>query len=1165
MVKNTVAVFYGAPLAHEHEKAAVNRLRGELQRRGISATLLVNFVVSNSRNGSRQVDLVVLTADRCLNVELKRLDPQLPLIATPNGPWRQVLPGGQERSVGDHNYYDQALQQTYALSDAIQKLASGGKVPAALRGKFFKHIDTVVCVDPHLPPGSSTPVQHNVSVVGLDVLPDRIAAPGPGLAHWSPEHFETLFRGLDLYAEGADEESEVRRQADLAAVQDYRFRFREFYSAGLFPFVPTEATIAHETILCDAGAVADQLAVPQQRVLITGASGDGKTHLAKHTAVELSNRDQMVVWISADAYERGQFDQLLRRSVAPYSTEEAYALLAKAAEGGGGCTVVVDALEKCPDRPDLIQDLHALQQRHAVGILATALSLNGIEPLSASTIFAVSAPTDDLERDRLSTVYGVPGVASGTQYRTRYSIRVAAQVSAELPADATTTDVTDAYIRKQAGDETVRAGLRYLAHAMDDRVITALPIREAEQILRRCPALMTAPAAIDAALNSCPLVTNQQGFVRFEHDLLGRFLAAEHFVLAAEDGTALGQILAQPTHHDLQETALLLETDATRRYDTLRQLAQWKLNLAAVLGKFGDETAKLARADITELLIEAAATAADDTLNTDIDNSELTSPFGREWTTRRQWTVTERALLAAAGAGLRGGFFLREITALMDATNVAILNAIAALQAAGSRSAISEVIGSTFKRVDAGYFTSPQRVSGTGDHERGYTAATLILTGVHTPHVLWPTVHSVPSSATAIWQDHPDCYGRLYLAAVWSNPIYSASGLLSEEDAANLPDLVQTGLALGGYHLRLELLEAVNHAAPQITGEPRQRIIEVLNTYTPAAGDWASGNLIIEALARFGEINPAATLEDLAGWINDVLAEPDDPHHRQLAAEIVGRTVDNQEVLGPYDAAVSALPEEQRLTLLAMAVMSDPPERSDNVTELNPTLINVDGIVGQLADGSPSATGIVAAALERAARHTPGELGFFQSEIMAHLHGLRGWAKITTALPEVTGDDLADPIAFTWRLVDELVFMILRGTQDSTRATEIWNHLVAEFPQETAIVLKGINMTFGPRDFDPSYAGEPRWGDEFEHRDLLATRYPEQVRQLLEWVLTHRDEFPPMHRRGPFGVDQFAIRTLGLIGTAETADLLCSHYVLDPELGAEAVKAKRAIDARLGL
>lgn len=1140
MVKNTVSVFYGAPLTHDHEKAAVNRLRGELQRRCVSATLLVNFVVANSRNGSRQVDLVVLTADRCLNVELKRLDPQLPLIAKPNGPWRQVLPGGQERSVGDHNYYDQALQQTYALSDAIQKLASGGKVPAALRGKFFKHIDTVVCVDPHLPPGSSTPIHHNVSVVGLDVLADRIAAPGPGLAHWSPEHFEALIRGLDLYAEGADEESEIRRRADLAAVQDYQFRFREFYSAGLFPFVPVGATMAEETILCDAGAVADQLAVPHQRVLIIGASGDGKTHLAKHTAVELSNRGQMVVWISADAYERGQFDQLLRRSVAPYSTEEAYALFAKAVEGGGGCTVVVDALEKCPDRPDLIQDLHALQQRYAVGILATALSLNGIEPLSASTLFAVSAPTDDLERDRLATVYGAPGVASGNQYRTRYSISLAAQVSAELPGDATTTDVTDAYIRKQSGDETVRAGLRCLARAMDDRVITAIPIREAEQILRRCPALVTAPSVIDTVLNDCPLITNRQGFVRFEHDQLGRFLAAEHFVLAATDGVALAQILAQPTHHDLQETALLLETDPARRYDAMRELAKWELMAAAVFGRFGEETAKLARADITGLLVEAAATAADDVLNTEVQQGDILPRFMRAWTPRRPWTEAERALLAAAGACLPSGLFRNEIAALMDASDIAIRTAIDALRENGDPSPTNEVIGSTFQpfaRID--------------------TAAGIVAAAVGFPYAVKETV---PVSVSTLWMGNPDCYGRMYLAALLSGRV-SGRGPLAE-DAENLPQLIEAGLALGGYHLRIELLTAAQRAAPYLSGAAQQKMLEVLNSVTPT--EWATNNLVIEALASYGAIKPDTSLEDITGLIAEALTDQGDDQNRQVAKEIVGRIHEDEQILGPYSTAIESLPEDERLILFAMAVLAgDETEKGDGyqVTRTN-SLHNSDYVLRELADAETLPTGIAAEALRRAAGYTPGQFGFFQSEILAHLHGLRGWARVSQSLPAVDSQDLTDPMAFAWRMADELLSILLRN-EESSRAEEIWNHLIAEFPMEAAIVLKGIQSTEGLASSFGDILGSAR--NRFVPHEMLLTAYPDPMRRLAEWSLTHRDQFPPMHRRGPFGVDIYSVRTLGLVGTAETADLLRQHYVLDPDLGVEAVKAKRAIDARLGL
>lgn len=818
---------------------------------------------------------------------------------------------------------------------------------------------------------------------------------------------------------------------------------------------------------------------------------------------------------------------------------------------------MVDALEKCPDRPDLIQDLHALQQRYAVGILATALSVNGIEPLSPSIVIGISGPTDDLERDRLATIYGSPGVASSNQYLTRYSITLAAQVSAELPGDATTTDVTDAYIRKQAGDETVRTGLRCLAHAMDDRVITALPIREAEQILRRSPALMTAPSAIDTVLNECPLITNRQGYVRFAHDQLGRFLAAEHFVLAATDGVALAHILAQPTHHDLQETALQLETDPGRRYDAIRELAQWQVLAAAVYGKFGDEIAKLARADITGLLIEAAATAAEDVLNTDVEHGELLPLFQRKWTTKRNWTVAERALLAAAGSCFRNGLFHNEITALMDASDVAIRTAIDALRELGDPRPVSEVIGSTFP----GFW--PDQCIGSpvrAPHEKDAgqpTAASIVAASVRTPSGM-----QGPALVTAsrVWQENPRCYGRLYLAALLSNPIYSRNDF-PPEDAENLPELVATGLALGGYHLRLELLEAAQYAAPYVKDAARERMVEVLNSYTPPAGDWATNNLGIEALARYGAITPNNSPEDISGLIAEVLTDENDPQHRQLAKEIVGRIHEDEAILGPYATVIESLNDEDRSTLFAMSVLAEEQTIFGDgytVTSLN-TLHNSDYVMRKLADHNTSPDGIAAEALRRAAAAIPGQFGFFQTEILAHLHALRGLAKVSESLPAADSDKLTDPIAFTWRKVDELLFNLFRGEDASAgRQEEIWNHLIAEFPTEAAVVLKGI-------DSSEVISAPERTRHRFAPHAMLVTHYPDHIRKLLEWALAHRDQFPPMHRRGPFGVDSYSIRTLGLVGTAETADLLRQHYVLDPDLGVEAVKAKRAIDARLGL
>jgi hypothetical protein len=45
--------------------------------------------------------------------------------------------------------------------------------------------------------------------------------------------------------------------------------------------------------------------------------------------------------------------------------------MAKAAEGGAGITVIIDALEKCPHPDELVKQLHALQNRYPAAILVT--------------------------------------------------------------------------------------------------------------------------------------------------------------------------------------------------------------------------------------------------------------------------------------------------------------------------------------------------------------------------------------------------------------------------------------------------------------------------------------------------------------------------------------------------------------------------------------------------------------------------------------------------------------------------------------------------------------------------------------------------------------------------------------------------------------------------
>jgi hypothetical protein len=1106
-----VTIFYGEQPAHAHERRAISVVRNELARRNVTAILLVNFTVAH---GARQVDLVIVTSQRCLSVELKCLDPALPVVAPVNGFWRQRPPDGTERQL-ERNFYDQAVQQTYGLSDIMAELANAGLVPGPQRNKFSKHIDTVVCIDPRIPSGSSLHEHAYVSVVGIDTLVDRVTRPGPGLPHWTRDHWDEVIRRLGLYAEGDDAPEELRRRTDAAALEDYRRRFREFTAAGLPPLIPASAVIAGQPGVVDAAALADRLAPQDQRLLLLGASGNGKTHLSKHTALTLTGNGQMVVWVPADDYEKDRLSRSLARAVGPFSIERADALLAKAAEGGAGITVIIDALEKCAHREKLLKQIHALQRQHPVSVLVTTAHDDNIEQLAATARVELASPSGE-ERAELAATYGTSaGVADSEEYRTRYDITLAAQVARELPAGATTTDVLDSYVRRRAQTETVRAGLRCLAHAMDDGVRTALPVAEAMLTLRRCEGLAATPSAIDDTLAS-QLVAVQQGRLRFDHERLARFLAAEHLVLVAADGAALAQLLNQPGHRDLRDYALHLESDPVRRYEAIRELGDPHLLADAVRGKFGGETAKQARGDITELLIRATATAAEATFT--VDDVEQVTIFGT-WHGARQWTPTERGLLGATGHCVRDGVFLHEVGGLMDATDVALRAAIAQLREAGNRAPITTVVGSTFGPYnDRSYAPAASIIAHATEMSRVFTGDT-----------------SVEPTATPMWRTNPRCYGRLYMAAMLSHPVRHP------DDADNLPALVETGLSMGGYHLRLELLQAAQFGCYVVESEVRQRMIDVLEGYTPATGDLGTSTLLIEALASYGAITPMTSLGDIQDSIAEILRDPDDPDQCRLARGIVSSMFEDERVLGPYSEAVDSLSDDQRLTLFAMSALAPGIDYSFSTAY----------VMRHLADGVQGDGGIVARALAQGVGTVPDDDMMRQEVVAAHLHALRGWAKIAPTLPPA-----AKPIGLTaiaWRLVDELLLSLFCGGNAAARTEEIWQRLITDLPADATAILNDIYHAMLM-----NYPGEEHFSP---HQTLLAA-YPEQVRQVLEWALTHRDEFTGPNRRGVWDIGSYVVRVLGQAGTGETADLLRHNYVHDAELGEDAVAAVHAIDAR---
>lgn len=1109
-----ITVFYGDQPAHAHERRAISVLRNALSRRNMSAMLLVNFAVAR---GARQVDLLIVTDQRCMNVELKRVDATLPLVAPLNGPWRQRLPDGTERAVADRGYYDQALQETYGVADAMAELNRKGLVPGPTGKGFPRHIDTVVCCDPHIPERSVLERHAYVTVVGLDTLVNRLTLPGPGLPHWNGSHWEELIRHLGLYPEGDDAPAVLRRRADAAAVEDYRRRFREFTTASLAPLVPAGALIDSVATTVDADTMADQLVGHQHRVQLTAESGQGKTHLARHTALALASRGQVVLWIDADDYRSGQLTQSLRRAVSPFSTHEAHSLLAKAAETGSGITVVIDAIEKCPFPAKLVEQLNALQNQYPVAVLITTAG-DSLSGLAVGHTVELLSPIG-AERARIATTYGTSDrIASSSEYQTRYDITLASQVIADLPAGKdSNTEVLDEYIRRRTPSESVRVGLRCLAQTMNAAVRTAILATEAITALRRCEALSTTPSAIDDTLAS-PLLRIQQGRLRFVHDKIARFLTAQQLVLSARDGTELARLLTQPEHHDLRDHAIRLENDPERRYDAIRQFADPVLIAEAALGSFGTATAMQAQADITELLVQATAAAAHSTF---IAGSHAGIMDG-QWHHPRQWSAIEGALLLAAGRCAHHELFLAEIGALLDATDAVMRVAIRDLHDAGSRVAISTVVAATY---------------GPSAH-RNAPAAGLVTRGGQDARCFGDRTAAKVPTATLMWQPNPQCFGRLYLSALLSQP------LRNDVDAQNLPDLVKAGLSVGGYHLRLELLEAALYGNGVLGSDTRQRMIDVLNDHEVDPRDIGTSSMMIDVLARYGQITPMTSVENIHREIAHVLSGVDDPDHHTLASGIVAAMFEDECVIGPYGEAVDTLPEDQRLTLFAMSLLST----GENFA--------TSWVVKQLAEGADVADGIVVQALARYAGPLPSNSLIPSEALAAHLNGLFGWAKLSATLPPA--QQAGDKDTTAWRLIDELLLNLIRGNSKHERAGDIWAQLTQMLPGTTVKILQELRHA----DSDLISTGD---GTKTSAHGALLAAYPDQARGLLEWALAHRgDLFGQRKQWTPWGsLSSYVVDALGQVGTASTADLLRHHYVHDPELGRRAVDAIHAIDARI--
>ena len=970
-------------------------------------------------------------------------------------------------------------------------------------GDLKHYIDSFVGIWEVIPSGSDIQAPPHVTVLGYDDLLERLATLGRTVP-WGDGEWDTFARTLGLFQPDADSESERRRRSSLEGITEYCMLAQCSLADGLDAFVDVG-------VVDDDGGEEDATDISRKIeggavLAVVGPPGCGKSFLGKHLAVRQCDDGCMAVWIRADQYQTGRFKELLARAMAPFSAQRWSALVKAAEESGTALTIVVDGLNECPspERGELIQQLRAFTLRHRANVLITSTTDDGLRDTLNATVLRVREPSEQARQAILVSHGAKHPKRISEQFRTPYELKIAAECESELHEKVPVTELHAAYIRRFARTEQIRAGLRSLAGHLHANLRSSMPLHEASAILNSRDRGLV-PGQADEVLD-CRLLDVDHHRVRFRHDLIGQFFAAEEVVCSATSGENLGWLLGAPANTVLTETALSLEGDPIRVWDALRALASPELIFSALTADYGPDVAEIAAQEVGDVIRRATACTATVT-------ASFTSTgglFGR-WTTEHPWPEWERALMVAAGKGLTRGLFVDEVCALIDRTDEVCLAQALRLRNEGNRTAVSRVVAATYALPAA------------PDEDKGLAASYIVRAFEMTRMMTrdWRPRELAGSFAAGA---NARSWGRLYLALL-------SADFRDVRNQALFASLLRQAWDANGYHLRLKALRVA--AVFSGSDEPyRSEILSVL--WTLESKDMNLQSSLLEALAYFGEIENETTAEELRTQIRATLSHSEDIEYCRMASGMVANQFEDEAIFGPYFEAIEGLTYKERAQLFTMAARGSDPTFSGSL----------DWTLHQLADLVPTGD----AKIDSAAKSVfstfldgPVEDAIVPQEaVNACLLAIRGWAKFEAALPDATG--LA-PEQRNWRLVARLLLHYER-LDAVVDVDETWRALLRD-QRETVLTLASLDSV---TRMSPEDLGLGR----------LLEDYPKRLRELFEWALDNPTELPVDRLRPRTFANHFVIRMLGAVGDASTAARL-RMLTKDPESGRAAVDAIRQI------
>ena len=312
-------------------------------------------------------------------------------------------------------------------------------------------------------------------------------------------------------------------------------------------------------------------------------------------------------------------------------------------------------------------------------------------------------------------------------------------------------------------------------------------------------------------------------------------------------------------------------------------------------------------------------------------------------------------------------------------------------------------------------------------------------------------------------------WGRLYFAVL-------AVDSRSSSDQSLFGSLLPQAWNAGGYHLRLEALEAAECFGS--SNEPyRSEILNFVKSLDPNHS--ALVGTRIDVLARFGEIESAMTVENIQADIRRAISQPEDINHCWMAHYIVSLWPEDEAIFGPYYEAIDGLANHEKVLLFTMAIRSSDPSLGS--FHLSWTL---ERLIELVPTGNSALDDAAKSVFATYLGGPPEGAVMPQYAIRACLSAIRGWAKFESALPRATSDPT--PEHRNWRLV---AYLLLSHERDDVEidTEDTWRALLRD-ARQTLLTMESLESA--ARIQEPPHA-----------LGRLIENHPEPLRRLFEWAL----------------------------------------------------------------